>query len=128
MSALKRNFDIVQARSLNPYGRGGTDHHAELHPVVDLFALACCPIILGTPLSSFTHYAANRLGPPSACLLPPIRMQKGDSAVCQLDGRTQRLPQWTKACRSGEGYQLLSADLREITAAPATIDWLPVAQ
>ena len=124
---LRRNFDVVQARSRSPYGREGTGHHSDMHPVVDLFALACCPVLLATPLASFSHYAAHLLGPATDCVLPPVRVKRSAWAACRLAFRGQQLQRWVEVCRSGERHELLSSSLAEVEARPAQTDWLPVA-
>jgi hypothetical protein len=125
---LRQNFDIVQARSRNPYEREGTGHHAEMHPVVDLFSLSCCSVLLATPLSSFSHYAANVLGPPTVSLFPPLRVKRTDWAAVRMDSRGGRLIQWTEACRSGREHRALPPDLAGVEASPPHLAWLPVAK
>jgi len=124
---LRRNFDIVQARSRSPYGRKGTGHHAELHPVVDLFALASCSVLLATPLSSFSHYAANVLGPVTACLVPPLRLTRERWEVMRLDMPGRRLIHWTQACRSGREHHSVPQNWVGVEPSPPTTKWLPIA-
>lgn len=123
---LRRNFDVVQARSRSPYRRNGSGHHAEMHPVVDLFALACCSVLLPTPLSSFSFIAGNLLGPQATNILPPLRVSRNDWAAVQMDGADGRLVDWTEACRSGGRHCPLWPDLKGVAARPANTDWLPV--
>jgi hypothetical protein len=76
--------------------------------VADLFALACCPTILATPISGYSHWAANALG----C-----------SGVVRLYGR--RLPVWRAAGRTGSDTLPLNENLDGIDFTPsAHTDWL----
>lgn len=125
---LTDRFPILTARTRDSYHQPGTDHIAQFHPVVDLFALACCSIVLGTPVSSFTHYAANLLGPPAQCLLPALQTSRDAPVVCQLDARGARHARWGEWCRSGARHVPLSADLREAMLQPARVEWLPIVQ
>ena len=121
---LRKNFDIIEARSPSPYHYKGPDHSAARHPVVDLVALACCPTLLGTPISSFSHYAAHLLGPPSTCLLPPLRTRRTAWGVMQLDLRGKRLVHWVTACRTGAGVQRAPGEIGPVEFAPANTGWL----
>jgi hypothetical protein len=96
---LKRNFDILEMPIANPY-RTSLGHHSPHHPVADLFALACCPVNLATPVSSFSHYATNVLGPQSTCLVPPAQMNKEAPAVARVQVYGQLLDRWVHACLS----------------------------
>lgn len=78
-------------------------HAAAVHPAADLFALAGCSVILATPMSSFSHFAANALGEPTAAVVPldgatPDEPRWG---VVQLHGR--RLGAWNAACKASMG-------------------------
>lgn len=125
---LRRNFDIVQAHSRSPYGRQGTGHDAEFHPVVDLFSLACCSVLLATPLSSFSHYAANLLGPKTVCLLPPLHVKRTDWAIARVDLPGKRLIHWSDACRSGCDHRFVKSDWAGVEAAPPNTLWLPISE
>lgn len=124
---LAGRFPTITARTHDPYHQPGTDHVATFHPVVDLFALACCSVVLGTPVSSFTHYAANLLGPDSQCLLPALQTSRDAPLVCRIDARGARHARWSEWCRGGARHVLLAPDLREAALQPARTDWLPVA-
>ena len=104
-SLLKKNFDVVEVPVANPY-RSDPRHRSARHPVADLFALACCPVILATPVSSFSHYAANVLGGESVCLLPPPRMSVGEPAVVRIRGHKRLLDHWVHACLHGKNEPL----------------------
>jgi len=122
-SRLKKNFDVIEMPVANPY-RNDPGHRSSLHPVADLFALACCPVILGTPVSSFSHYAANVLGSESVCLLPPPRMSMDQPAVVRIRGYKQLLDHWVHACLRGEN-EPLSPSLEGIELGrPAETQWL----
>jgi hypothetical protein len=99
VATLKRNFDIVELPIANPY-RMFIGHRSPHHPVADLFALACCPVVLATPVSSFSHYATNVLGSQSTCLVPPPQMHKGAPAVARVQVYRQLLDRWVHACLS----------------------------
>lgn len=124
---LRERFPTLEARTPDSYHGRGAGHRAQFHPVVDLFALACCATVLATPLSSFSHYAANLLGPRSICLLPATRMERSQPRVCRLDASGKRHVHWTAWCRTGEHHVALSDQLSEVPLAPAATHWLPVA-
>jgi hypothetical protein len=122
-SGLKKNFDVVEVPVANPY-RKESGHRSSHHPVADLFALACCPVILGTPVSSFSHYAANVLGSESVCLLPPPRMSRGAPAVVRVRAYKRILNYWVDACLGGENTPLASSLDGVDLAQPAQVQWL----
>lgn len=72
-------FDCVTLPVPNPYLPLVAGHASEVHPVADLFALACCGSIVVSPRSSFSHWAANCLGPVSTCIAP-VREHSGGGA------------------------------------------------
>jgi non-ribosomal peptide synthetase component F len=122
-SVLKKNFDVIEVPVANPY-RNDPGHRSARHPVADLFALACCPVILATPVSSFSHYAANVLGNESVCLLPPPRMSTGKPAVVRIRARKRILDHWITACLHGDNEPLApSLDGVEL-GRPADFQWL----
>lgn len=122
--ALRRNFDVVEGALSNPYSRRESGHASELHPVADLFALACCPVLLATPMSSFSHYAAHLLGEASLCVVPPLRVSRSDWGACSVNLAGRRLPAWSLECKSGERHVRLSDGMAEIEALPASLRWL----
>jgi hypothetical protein len=65
-----REFDFLTLSVKSHYQYKGDAHGSKVHPVADLFALACCPVIVATPLSGYSHWAANALGPPTDCIVP----------------------------------------------------------
>lgn len=122
---LTRNFDVFQLPATFAYDYKGPDHASSRHPAADLFALACCSLIIGTPCSTFTHYPAHLLGEPSTVLVPPARpmprQQPALSKVC-LYGRSAF--DWYAACREGHGLEPVE-DARSLPAAgPPSLDWL----
>ena len=106
---LRRNFDLVELPIASPYAMS-EGHRSPHHPVADLFALACCPIILATPVSSFSHYAANVLGPPSMTLVPPPRMHKTGHVVARVQVPGRLLGSWVRDCLD-EGIERLAPSL-----------------
>ena len=123
--ALKKNFDVFQLPTSFPYGYKGPDHASARHPAADLFALACCSLIIGSPCSTFTHYPANALGNPSTVLVPPARpMARHEPALASVCLWGRSAFDWRAACREGHGLAAV-ADGRSMPAAgPANVGWL----
>jgi hypothetical protein len=94
---LTDNFPCHMIDVKSPYVYKGAGHSSETHPVADLFALSCCNIILATPRSSFSHWAANCFGTPSTVIMPKPR--DGSFEEINLSVRKFglcRLPEWIK--------------------------------
>jgi len=127
-AAYRQIFERFDAFSLDlpsPYHYKGEDHRSQVHPVGDLFALACCPLLLATPLSGYSHWAANALGPASLCLVPmPGATRTAPRAgLVRLHG--QRLPRWRAAGRNGSDTEAIAGDLAGLPAiSSADTRWL----
>ncbi|MDB6122355.1 MAG: hypothetical protein JWQ71_1348 [Pedosphaera sp.] len=121
---LKKNFDVFELPTSSPYGYKGPDHDSKRHPMADLFALACCNVIVGSTCSTFSHYAANALGAPSTCLVPPPKTRRDDPQCGSLDLYGKGAYTWYKSCREGTNLKLIAkqADLPE--AKPVQFKWL----
>jgi hypothetical protein len=98
-SALHRNFDVISLKVTSSYHYKGPSHGSLVHPVADLFALACCPVMLATPISGYSHWAANVLGGATTCIvpLPEATPDMPLAGVLRLYGK--RLPVWRAAGR-----------------------------
>jgi len=121
----RRRFRIVEVPTVSPYKYKGADHASARHPVADLFALACCPTLLATPISSFSHWAANVLGGPTVCLTPPLQTQRATPAICRVNLRGKVLPHWLAAGRQGVGLQPVNAALDGVDlSCRASTDWI----
>ncbi len=124
-TSLRKNFDLFSLEVPNPYGYKGGGHESRVHPVVDLFALACCPVILATPLSGYSHWAANALGSPSSCLVPIPGMARDDPAIGVLRLYGRRLPVWRAFGRRSGSTPRVSDRLEGIDLSrQAVTDWL----
>lgn len=122
---LRNNFDVFTLDAPSPYGYKGADHHSVVNPVADLFALACTPVMLATPISGYSHWAANVLGAATTCIVP----MESATAENVLSGRVnlygKRLPVWRKAGREGTDTTKLDANLTGIDFSQrAQLDWL----
>jgi hypothetical protein len=118
-------FETITLNLASHYHYKGEDHGSKVNPVADLFALACCPVILATPVSGYSHWAANALGPPSDCIVPLPGATREDPrrALVRLYGA--RLPRWSATARNGTDSVPLSADLSGLDLGrPAQSDWL----
>jgi hypothetical protein len=102
----------------SPARRAG--HEADVHPADDLFALACCSVILATPMSSFSHWAANVLGPSSTAIIPAEGASAAQPGFRCLTLAGNRLRAWNRASKdtSASAVDVLPAP------APAQTDWL----
>lgn len=123
--SLRQNFDVFTLDAASPYTYKGADHTSRVNPVADLFALACTHVMLATPVSGYSHWAANVLGSPTISIVP-IPGATPDNPLCgkvEIYGR--RLPIWRRAGREGTNTSLLSAELSEIDFGDeARLDWL----
>ena len=77
LAGLQARFDVATLPPVFTYRSLLPGHRSTGHPVADLFGLACCTTLVATPTSSFSHWAANVLGPRSRVILPPPRTTRG---------------------------------------------------
>lgn len=126
VATLKRNFDLKEVPLANPYAnRASRFHRARTHPVADLFALACCPVVLATPVSSYSHYAVNVLGGNKLCLMPPSPMVKTAPKAVRVCVQGRLLQDWVDAALLGLACQPLPQSLAGIDFdQTARCDWL----
>lgn len=124
-TALHRNFDVLTLDTHSPYTYKGPDHESRVNPVADLFALACCPVMLATPISGYSHWAANVLGAPTTCIVPLPGATPDNPKRGRVELYGQRLPLWRRAGREGTDTLELGVDLREIDfGRKAQFGWL----
>ena len=113
-ATLHRNFDVLTLNIDSPYRYKGPDHESKVNPVADLFALACCPTILATPISGYSHWAANALGAASTCIvpLPGATREQALKGVVNIYG--SRLPRWRAAGRKGTDTTAVSDAFEDV--------------
>jgi hypothetical protein len=117
--ALATRRDVFSLEGAgSPARRAG--HESDVHPADDLFALACCSVILATPMSSFSHWAANVLGPPSAAIIPADGATVAQPGFRCLRLAGQRLRAWNRQSKSDAP----SDDVDLPPPAPPATDWL----
>lgn len=121
LERLRAQFDILALPAVFGYRSLLPGHRSEGHPVVDLFGLACCTTLIATPTSSFSHWAANALGPPTRAILPPPRTtrERPEWGVCEIRGGVAL--DWRDAAEKGIGVRQGGA--LPAPTAPVT-DWL----
>jgi hypothetical protein len=120
-----RDFQTVMLGVGSHYAYKGEGHGSKANPVADIFALACCPVILATPISGYSHWAANALGPPSDCVVPVPGATRADPrrALVRLYGA--RLPRWRATARNSADTTPLAADFAGLDLGrPADTQWL----
>ncbi|MBA3033962.1 MAG: hypothetical protein KKF85_09390 [Gammaproteobacteria bacterium] len=122
---LRRNFDVFTLDAVSPYTYKGADHISRVNPVADLFALACTPVMLATPVSGYSHWAANVLGSPTTCIVPIPGATPDDPLYGKVELYGRRLPVWREAGREGTDMTVLSPSLEELVLNRlANTDWL----
>ncbi|MEP7056490.1 MAG: hypothetical protein ABI809_01800 [Caldimonas sp.] len=122
--ALKK-FDVFDLPTAFPYGYKGPSHAALRHPAADLFALACCSVTVGTPCSTFTHYAADMLGNPTTVLVPPAtKITRSAPSFGRLDLYGRGAFDYYAACRSGAGIEPVADAATLPLARGADVDWM----
>jgi hypothetical protein len=121
LANLQAQFDVVTLPTVFGYRSLLPGHRSTGHPVVDLFGLACCTTLIATTTSSFTHWAANALGPPTRAILPPPRTTRAqpERGVCEIRGGVAL--DWRDAAEKGIGVRL-GGTLPAPT--PPVSDWL----
>jgi hypothetical protein len=120
-----QGFETITLNVASHYHYKGEGHGSRVNPVADLFALACCPVILATPLSGYSHWAANALGPPSDCIVPVPGATRDDPRRALVRMYGARLPRWRATARNGADSLPLSADLSGLDLGrPADSAWL----
>lgn len=122
---MHEKFDVFSLETASPYDYKGPDHHSTVNPVADLFALACCPVLLATPISGYSHWAANALGPASDAIVPVPGATRDAPLAGLLRLYGQRLTRWRAAGREGSDIQPLDARLTGVDfARMAETSWL----
>jgi hypothetical protein len=103
----------------------GEGHAAVSNPVGDLFALACCSDLIATPVSGYSHWAANALGNPTQCIvpIPNCTSELPEIGLVSLHGH--RLPDWRESGRTGKYTHKLSETLEDLKiSGQLNTDWL----
>jgi hypothetical protein len=124
---LTKNFDVVTLplASHYSYKNEGSDHRSTVNPVADLFALACCPAVLATPISGYSHWAANVLGIPATCILPIPGATPGKPLAGIVNIFGSRLPRWHQVGRSGADILVVENDFADLELTrSADTSWL----
>jgi hypothetical protein len=109
---LHDRFDIVTLNVPSHYHYKGSDHASTVNPVADLFALACCPTLLATPVSGYSHWAANALGSPTSCIVPVPGAARDNPLMGRVELYGSRLPRWRAAGRTGSDTAPLGEKLK----------------
>lgn len=120
---LKAQFDIFELPLQSPYTPTRKLHYSVGHPVADLFALACCNLIIATPNSSFSHYAANALGSPSTAIIPPTQTARQNPQFGYVRLYGKPLPSWVGVSTRPDFVEVTGAGLLPAPTPPST-DWL----
>lgn len=124
---LTKNFDIITLPVKSHYGYKNKDneHRSTVNPVADLFALACCPVVLATPVSGYSHWAANALGVPAACIVPLPGATPENPLMGAVRLYGSRLPRWRAAGRTGSDVLKIGSDLGDVAiSGGADTSWL----
>jgi Glycosyl transferase family 11 len=124
MHNLRKQFHIVMPEKLEGYRPLLAGHVSAGHPVSDLFALACCTTLIASPTSSFSHWAANMLGPETHCILPPPIVSRSQPAQNAVRLYGQILRNWRAAAESGTYCSRVATGDELPTPRPAQLDWL----
>ena len=120
-----RDFQTLMLGVGSHYAYKGEGHGSKANPVADLFALACCPVILATPISGYSHWAANALGPASDCIVPLPGATRADPRRGLVRIYGSRLPRWRATARNGADTLPLTADFSGLDLGrPADTSWL----
>ncbi|ABK46089.1 conserved hypothetical protein [Magnetococcus marinus MC-1] len=101
---LRTQFNLLPSLASGRFNPGG-GHLSATNPVLDLFALACSPVVITTPMSTFSHYGANVLGPASVALLPLPVMEQHNPGLSMSQLYGQRSPAWFSCLHENKALQ-----------------------
>ena len=122
---LTQGLDVFTLDAPSRYDYKGADHRSRVNPLADLFGLACCPLLIATPVSGFSHWAANALGAPTTCIVPLPGATPQMPGMGRVDLYGARLPRWRTAGRTGSDTTPLTPALTGIDLSRrAQVDWL----
>ncbi|MCR2745792.1 hypothetical protein [Limnobacter parvus] len=126
LARLFDEFDVFQLDLQSPYKYKGTDHASRVNPVADLFALACCPTLLATPFSGYSHWAANVLGKPTTAIVPVPGCTSAEPKFARLDLYGKRFKVWRiDASRNGGHVEMLDDGWSGVDLArTADLSWI----
>jgi hypothetical protein len=120
-----QGFETIALSVGSHYHYKGEAHGSKANPAADLFALACCPVILATPISGYSHWAANVLGPPSQCIVPMPGATREDPRRALVSLYGARLPRWRATVREGADSLPLGSGFSGLDLGrPADARWL----
>jgi hypothetical protein len=118
-------FDAFDLPTAFPYGYKGPSHSAKRHPAADLFALAGCRVVIGSPCSTFSHYAADMLGEPTTLLVPPAEpMTRAAPSYRRLDLYGRGAHDYYAACRTGQGLVAVADPAQLPVGRGAELGWM----
>ena len=121
LERLRSSFEVVTLPALFDYQRLLPGHRSAGSPVVDLFGLACCTTLVAAPTSSFSHWAANALGPRTRTILPPPKTTRSDPRWGVADLQGSVVLDWRDAAERGAGVTTGGA---LPAPTPPVSDWL----
>jgi hypothetical protein len=127
LAQLKEKFEVVSFPAVFDHQALLQGHRSEGHPVVDLFGLACCTTLVATPTSSFSHWAANILGPRARAILPPPRMTRSEPAFGVAELRGSVVLDWREAAEQGRRVAPVARAAALAPPTPPVTDWLQAA-
>lgn len=118
--------DIVDAEGVFTIGcrdsraRTRRGHEAAVHPVADLFALACCSAVLATPGSSFSHVAVNSLGVGAVAIVPALGARPGEPRFATVRAHGMSLNDWNVLSRNA----ICAGSSLDFEVTGPGVDWL----
>jgi hypothetical protein len=122
--AWRKAFDTIETSAHVAHTGAREQHMSAGHPALDLFALASCSVMIATPNSSFSHFAANALGPATSVILPPARTtaEAPEAGVLNIHG--ERLPLFVSAATKPELFKIIRGDTGLPTPAALDTGWI----
>lgn len=125
LKPITDRFPVFQLDLKSPYTYKGPDHASEVNPVADLFALACCPVLLATPVSGYSHWAANVMGSPSDSIVPISGCTSDNPQFGLVRMFGSRMPRWRESGRTGSDILPLGERWQGVDLSrPANLEWL----
>lgn len=121
---LTSRFDVFEVETRSEYSYRRPGHESARHPAADLFALACCPTLVGSSCSTFSHYAAHMLGLPKTVVVAPPRTSAQRPQYSRIAMHGRGAFDWYQACRNGDGLVPVSDAATLPIGRGAQLDWM----